>query len=193
MKSEKGIEVCPKRVANPRADRCADDVYSSRLGLIQGERKGKSHLPNGRAPYIYVQRVSHGGKIAKREKRNRALKNRSEEIRSPARKRGWPIGFKTFSVSFGVVILGEWVSEPIGGDVGEREVVNHRPTDMIGHVVGILDLPFWDASWKFSKGFASALTSPDESISYKAINNIWVAWMHQCVRGIPEGLASIFM
>jgi hypothetical protein len=44
-----------------------------------------------------------------------------------------------------------------------------------GHVVGILDVTFWDTSGKFSKTFASALTSPDESIVYKAINNIWVA------------------
>jgi hypothetical protein len=89
--------------------------------LIQGEEKGKTVHRRVDAPAIYTKGISLG-KMSKREKkRKRALKNRSEEIRGPASKRGWPISFETFSVSLGAVIPRKQVGEPIGGDVGERE------------------------------------------------------------------------
>jgi hypothetical protein len=63
---------------------CADDVYSTELGLIQGEEKGKDHLPKGRAP-IYVLACISRSKMksaTKRKKREKRRSARAEQERN---------------------------------------------------------------------------------------------------------------
>jgi hypothetical protein len=49
---------------------CADDVYFAELGLIQGEEKGKDHLPKGRAPVYVLVHISRSEmKRGKRDER----------------------------------------------------------------------------------------------------------------------------
>jgi hypothetical protein len=107
-----------------------------RLGLIQGEEKGKDHPPKGRGS-CYIYRGHLAGQDVKRvKKKKKKKKKRAEE----------PVRIDTNSAEQGMAdqsasrpsrsgVSGEEVGESIGGDVDERLdgdslLGNRRLTDM---------------------------------------------------------------
>jgi hypothetical protein len=116
------------RVASPRADRRCVEMRRRcilrRLGLIQGEEKGKTIHRRVEAPAIYIQGASRWARCQEREKERKREKSAEEPVRRDTRsgERGRLTNRRRDLLGDSQSgVPGEQVVEPIGGDIGMRD------------------------------------------------------------------------